>query len=165
MYELHQDFTDLYGLTNTAGAGSIDYFLKNVFQGPSALPPIVYDDIIDPTDWAPNPARTSLYNFLDLCATATPTNNHMTAALWLLEGFEVPLFYDKLVSILGGSTMTGPTPPKAPQEIYQYTFSLSLMMGYVPLALISYKVIKKEIIKRRTLNGKISKTTMEKKRR
>jgi len=165
MYELHQDFTDLYELTNTVGAGSISWFLSNVFQGPSALPPIVYEDIIAPTDWAPNTARTSIWNFLDLCATANSTNNHMTAALWLLEGFGLPLYYDKLVSILGGSTMSGPTSPKAPQEIYQYTFSLSLMMGYVPLALISYKVIKKEIIKRRTLNGKISKPNMEKKRR
>ena len=158
-YDWHQYFTDTLQITNAL----INWFLSYVFQGTGYLEGMTTDFII--SDWTVNTSRTPFWNFLDMCGTATPTNNHLTGASWILKLWGVPDPYERLVSILGAGELLGPDPPKAAQEIYQYTFTLSLMMGYIPLALISYKVIKKEIIKRRTLNGKISKPKMEKKRR
>ena len=120
---------------------------------------------IFPVGWFSNFAYAPWENFIRCIASDTGENYHLVAANLLLanRGLNPLHASDDLISILGGS-IVAPGNPFPVDDLYPYTHQLTTIAIFFPLAIVSYLVIKRELISHRNIKKDLAiKRTFKKK--
>ena len=124
-----------------------------------------------PWTFLPTPAgfdrQDPWVNFIDLIRRDDGTNYHLVAANLMIDAFrdpiEVPDPSEALLSILGAEQVS-PGNPFPLDDLYPYTHQLSTIAIFIPLAVVSYLVIKRELISHRNIKKDLAiKRTFKKK--
>jgi len=143
--------------------------------GPNAFMPEHYDGNfiwLPIFGWIPiNPNMYFFYdnafqNFIHLIATDDGTNYHLAAANYIMARAceELGIDHSEALTASLGSEIIPPGNPFPLDDLYPYTHQLSTICIFFPLAIVSYLVIKRELISHRNIKKDLAiKRTFKKK--
>jgi hypothetical protein len=164
--------SEMYSFVNTI---FLDLYVQEIGAlhiGGYVIPPDVPNFLFPQWNWIPwtflpTPAgfdRPAWENFIDLIRRDDGTNYHLVAANLMIDMYtDVPDPSDALLSILAAEQVP-PGNPFPLDDLYPYTHQLSTICIFIPLAVVSYLVIKRELISHRNIKKDLAiKRTFKKK--